>query len=413
MATYRVCFVCTGNICRSPDGRVRLPRARGGRRAGRPGRGRQRGHRRLARGRRRRPAHRRRAGGAGYDRVTRRRQFEPAGSPTSTSSSPSTSGHLRALRALAPTRRGRREGAAAARYVRRPDADGVDRCPRPVLRRARRASRSAWARRGGRARGARRDAAAGQVAAGRRRPAAGKPADAPRSRTACARLPGRRGHRASRSTAGYLRRLDHHAAAAARPAPQVFAKTLAGSPPGFFAAEAAGLTLLAVTGTVAVPEVLAVDDDLLVLDGWSPARPPPRRPSAWGATWPPCTAQRALLRNSRPRRLHRLAAAALPAGPLDGPRRLARLPRRVPAAAVPAAGRRPRGMNPPTPGTWSCSANGSARSRDRRSPRPSSTATCGPATCTGRPSTRRAPSPRPAAGSRPPHRSRPRRAGIP
>ncbi|OEU90767.1 hypothetical protein DB35_03285 [Streptomyces abyssalis] len=51
---------------------------------------------------------------------------------------------------------------------------------------------------------------------------------------------------------------------------KVFAKTLSDSPPGFFAAEAAGLTLLAVTGTVAVPDVLAVEDDLLVLEWLEP-----------------------------------------------------------------------------------------------------------------------------------------------
>ncbi|MFE2539897.1 fructosamine kinase family protein [Actinacidiphila glaucinigra] len=46
----------------------------------------------------------------------------------------------------------------------------------------------------------------------------------------------------------------------------VFAKTLPGAPPGFFAAEAAGLRLLGGTGTVVVPEVLAADDRTLVLE---------------------------------------------------------------------------------------------------------------------------------------------------
>ncbi|WP_181768883.1 fructosamine kinase family protein [Streptomyces albidus (ex Kaewkla and Franco 2022)] len=47
----------------------------------------------------------------------------------------------------------------------------------------------------------------------------------------------------------------------------VFAKTLdTVPPPGFFEAEAAGLAMLAFTGVVAVPEVLAVEDDVLVLD---------------------------------------------------------------------------------------------------------------------------------------------------
>ncbi|WP_314176110.1 fructosamine kinase family protein [Streptomyces winkii] len=54
---------------------------------------------------------------------------------------------------------------------------------------------------------------------------------------------------------------------------KVFAKTLSDSPPGFFEAEAAGLTLLAVTGTVAVPDVLAVEDDLLVLEWLEPGEP--------------------------------------------------------------------------------------------------------------------------------------------
>jgi fructosamine-3-kinase len=54
---------------------------------------------------------------------------------------------------------------------------------------------------------------------------------------------------------------------------KVFAKTRSGSPPGFFAAEAAGLTLLAVTGTVAVPDVLAVEDDVLVLEWLEPGEP--------------------------------------------------------------------------------------------------------------------------------------------
>ncbi|QPP07620.1 phosphotransferase [Streptomyces bathyalis] len=58
---------------------------------------------------------------------------------------------------------------------------------------------------------------------------------------------------------------------------KVFAKTLSGSPPGFFAAEAAGLTLLAVTGTVAVPDVLAVEDDLLVLEWLEPGEPTPEQ----------------------------------------------------------------------------------------------------------------------------------------
>ncbi|WP_431951512.1 fructosamine kinase family protein [Actinacidiphila sp. bgisy167] len=57
----------------------------------------------------------------------------------------------------------------------------------------------------------------------------------------------------------------------------VFAKTLADAPPGFFAAEAAGLRLLGGTGTVAVPEVLAADERTLVLE-W--VEPGPATPAA-------------------------------------------------------------------------------------------------------------------------------------
>ncbi|TDC76216.1 fructosamine kinase family protein, partial [Streptomyces hainanensis] len=53
----------------------------------------------------------------------------------------------------------------------------------------------------------------------------------------------------------------------------VFAKTLAGAPADFFEAEAAGLALLRSTGAVAVPEVLAVEPDVLVLD-WVPTAAP-------------------------------------------------------------------------------------------------------------------------------------------
>ncbi|OEU96144.1 hypothetical protein AN216_22115 [Streptomyces oceani] len=53
----------------------------------------------------------------------------------------------------------------------------------------------------------------------------------------------------------------------------VFAKTLPDAPPDFFAAEAAGLRLLAETGTVAVPEVLAAEPDLLVLNWIEPGPP--------------------------------------------------------------------------------------------------------------------------------------------
>ncbi len=46
----------------------------------------------------------------------------------------------------------------------------------------------------------------------------------------------------------------------------VFAKTHRSPPPEFFATEAAGLTWLHDSGAVAVPEVLAVDENLLVLE---------------------------------------------------------------------------------------------------------------------------------------------------
>lgn len=63
----------------------------------------------------------------------------------------------------------------------------------------------------------------------------------------------------------------------------VFAKTLdAQPPPGFFEAEAAGLTLLGVTGAVAVPEVLAVDEDILVLDWVEPGAPSPAQAERLG-----------------------------------------------------------------------------------------------------------------------------------
>ena len=54
---------------------------------------------------------------------------------------------------------------------------------------------------------------------------------------------------------------------------EVFAKTLAPAPAGFFAAESAGLALLGGTGTVAVPRVLAAEDDVLVLEWIEPGAP--------------------------------------------------------------------------------------------------------------------------------------------
>ncbi|MCD0486233.1 fructosamine kinase family protein [Streptacidiphilus sp. ASG 303] len=55
--------------------------------------------------------------------------------------------------------------------------------------------------------------------------------------------------------------------------PPVFAKTLPAAPPGLFRAEADGLALLAATGTVAVPRVLAVDDAVLVTEWVEPGPP--------------------------------------------------------------------------------------------------------------------------------------------
>lgn len=81
----------------------------------------------------------------------------------------------------------------------------------------------------------------------------------------------------------------------------VFAKTLDGVPDGFFAAEAAGLRLLAATGTVAVPEVLAAERHTLVLEWIEPGPATPLqaerlgrelaalhgvRATAWGTTGP-------------------------------------------------------------------------------------------------------------------------------
>ncbi|UGY94679.1 fructosamine kinase family protein [Streptomyces gobiensis] len=50
----------------------------------------------------------------------------------------------------------------------------------------------------------------------------------------------------------------------------VFAKTLAHAPADFFAAESAGLAALRATGTVAVPDVLATEPDLLALEWIEP-----------------------------------------------------------------------------------------------------------------------------------------------
>ncbi|MFD3454011.1 fructosamine kinase family protein [Streptomyces sp. NPDC058691] len=62
----------------------------------------------------------------------------------------------------------------------------------------------------------------------------------------------------------------------------VFAKTLDGAPDGFFAAEAAGLRLLAGSGTVAVPEVLAADRHTLVLEWIEPGPATPAQAERLG-----------------------------------------------------------------------------------------------------------------------------------
>ena len=61
----------------------------------------------------------------------------------------------------------------------------------------------------------------------------------------------------------------------------VFAKSLAGAPPGFFAAEAAGLRWLA-GSAVPVPEVVAVTDELLLLEWVPPGRPSAAAAEAFG-----------------------------------------------------------------------------------------------------------------------------------
>ncbi len=59
-------------------------------------------------------------------------------------------------------------------------------------------------------------------------------------------------------------------------------KTRSGAPPGFFAAEARGLRWLAEPGVVDVAEVIAVEEDCLVLRWIEPARPSPESATALG-----------------------------------------------------------------------------------------------------------------------------------
>lgn len=63
---------------------------------------------------------------------------------------------------------------------------------------------------------------------------------------------------------------------------EVFAKTLDPAPPGFFAAESAGLALLGGTDTVPVPRVLAAEDDVLVLEWIEPGAPTPAQAELLG-----------------------------------------------------------------------------------------------------------------------------------
>lgn len=63
----------------------------------------------------------------------------------------------------------------------------------------------------------------------------------------------------------------------------LFAKTLTAPPPGFFAAEARGLRILAgVGGGVPVPGVVSVDDDVIVLDWVDAGTPTPGRADEFG-----------------------------------------------------------------------------------------------------------------------------------
>jgi fructosamine-3-kinase len=62
----------------------------------------------------------------------------------------------------------------------------------------------------------------------------------------------------------------------------VFAKSLSPAPTGFFAAEATGLRWLAAAGAVPVPEVIAVTDELLVLEWVSPGAPSAAAAEAFG-----------------------------------------------------------------------------------------------------------------------------------
>jgi fructosamine-3-kinase len=62
----------------------------------------------------------------------------------------------------------------------------------------------------------------------------------------------------------------------------VFAKSHPAPPPGFFAAEVAGLRWLRAAGGAPVPEVLAATDDLLALEWVQPAEPTPAAAERFG-----------------------------------------------------------------------------------------------------------------------------------
>lgn len=64
----------------------------------------------------------------------------------------------------------------------------------------------------------------------------------------------------------------------------VFAKSYAGAPEGLFASEAAGLRWLAAAGAVAVPEVVAVTDGVLLLAWVEPGRASASAAEAFGRT---------------------------------------------------------------------------------------------------------------------------------
>src|SRR5437763_11963164 len=95
----------------------------------------------------------------------------------------------------------------------------------------------------------------------------------------------------------------------------VFAKTLAGAPPGFFTAEARGLDLLRVAGAPPVPEVVAAADDGLVLTWVEPGLPTADAAAAFGQA------------------LARMHATALPAFGADRPGFIGSLPLDHSAAA--------------------------------------------------------------------------------